>query len=84
MKDLRLGDNLKEFSYQSFCICDGVLSRCECISQFANCANLREDLFEIFHSEGPSHESAIPTSEVEDGPEATILLGDEDIEAVKA
>ncbi len=48
------------------------------------CANLRGDLLQRDHPERPSHEGVIQASEIEDGPEATILFGDEEVTAVKA
>ncbi len=48
------------------------------------CANLREDLLQRDHPERPSHEGVIQASEIEDGPEAAILFGDEEVTAVKA
>ncbi len=48
------------------------------------CANLREDLLQRDHPEWPSHEGVIQASEIEDGPEAAILFGDEEVTAVKA
>ncbi len=48
------------------------------------CANLREDLLQRDHPERPSHEGVIQASEIEDGPEAVILFGDEEVTAVKA
>ncbi len=43
------------------------------------CANLREDLLQRDQDEWPPHESVIQVSEIEDGPEAAILFGDEEI-----
>ncbi len=37
----------------------------------------QEDLFQGSHSEWPFHEGTVQTSEIEDGPEAAILFGDE-------
>ncbi len=48
------------------------------------CANLREDLLQRDHPEWPSHEGVIQASEIEDGPEAAILFGDEEVTTVKA
>ncbi len=48
------------------------------------CANLREDLLQRDHPERPSHEGVIQASEIEDGPEAAILFGDEEVTDVKA
>ncbi len=48
------------------------------------CANMREDLLQRDHPERPSHEGVIQASEIEDGPEAAILFGDEEVTAVKA
>ncbi len=48
------------------------------------CANLRGDLLQRDHPERPSHEGVIQASEIKDGPEAAILLGDEEVTAVKA
>ncbi len=48
------------------------------------CANLREDLLQRDHPERASHEGVIQASEIEDGPEAAILFGDEEVTAVKA
>ncbi len=42
------------------------------------------DLLQRDHPERPSHEGVIQASEIEDGPEAAILFGDEEVTAVKA
>ncbi len=67
-------------------VCDGGLSGCESmrLSGPVPCANLREDLLQRDHPERPSHEGVIQASEIEDGPEAAILFGDEEVMAVKA
>ncbi len=48
------------------------------------CMNLREDLLQSYHPERPPHEGVIQVSEIEDGPEAAILFGDEGVTTVDA
>ncbi len=47
-------------------------------------AYLREDLFQSSHPERPFHEGAVQVPEIEDGPEAAIFFGNEEVMAAKA
>ncbi len=44
---------------------------------------LRGDLFQCGYPESPFHEGAVHVSEIEDGPEASILFRDEEVTAVE-
>ncbi len=48
------------------------------------CVNLREDLLQRDRPGRLLQEGAIQVSEIEDGPEAVILFGDEEVTAVEA
>ncbi len=47
-------------------------------------AYLRQDLFQCNHPERPSHEGTVQEPEIEDGSQAAIHLGDEEVTAVEA